>query len=329
VRQAAAAAAVAICVLTGLSAAGSQLVVREVYLMGTRARLAAIATTREEGLATLDAALTVLERTESDLSTWRESSDISALNRHPVGTPWHAREPLCRMFSGVWAWHRLTAGAFDPGIGRLLAAWGVHEEGALPDAATLERTRAASGLSLFTFDAQGCTVTRQGAATLDVGAFGKGEALDRVNAALGDAVSWMIDLGGQVSAGGRPLPDGWTISIADPRDRTRPFTHARLRGGSLSTSGGSERDVTVNGTRVSHILDPRTGRPAAFTGSVSVWHRSGLAADALSTALFVMGPEEGLRFAERHRLAALYLIPDAGAIRVRATAAFAAAIELE
>lgn len=309
------------CAALSAHGIGPELVTREVYLMGTRAQLATYAATREKGLATLASALDVLERAENELSTWREASDISALNRQPVGSSWPARPSLCRMFAEVWQWHGATAGAFDPAIGRLLAAWDVHGQGAVPSPETRLRAAAASGLGRLAFDPAGCTLTRRGDVAIDAGAFGKGEALDRVEAALGDE-PWMIDLGGQVSVGPRAPEGGWTVAIADPRRRDEPYLHVRLTKGSLSTSGGSERDLMVDGTRVGHILDPRTGAPAPFTGSVTAWHRRGLAADALSTALFVMGPEDGLRWAEARGIAALYLIPERGTVRAEATSAF-------
>jgi thiamine biosynthesis lipoprotein len=228
------------------------------------------------------------------------------------------------MLADAFDWHVETAGAFDPAIGRLLDAWDVHGDGSIPDAAILARARAAAGLAHLSFDRRGCTVTRTADVTLDVGAFGKGEALDRVEAALGSD-PWMIDLGGQVSVGGAAPRDGaWSIAIAHPRARDRPYVHVRLRNGSLATSAGSERDLTVRHARVGHILDPRTGTPAAFSGSVSVWHRRGLAADILSTALYVMGPEAGLRWAEDRGLAVCYLIPaEDGRVRMLTTRAFA------
>ncbi|OFW01786.1 MAG: hypothetical protein A3I61_05795 [Acidobacteria bacterium RIFCSPLOWO2_02_FULL_68_18] len=298
-----------------------ELVTRDVYLMGTRARLATPDPTRERGLATLATALDVLERAERELSTWRESSAISALNRHPVGVPWHAGPTLCRTFEEVWRWHAASGGAFDPAIGRLLAAWDVHGDGAIPAPPARARASAASGLALLAFDRTKCTLTRQGDVAIDVGAFGKGEALDRIEAALGN-VPWMVDLGGQISVGGVGPQEGWTVAIAHPCRRDQPYLHVQLRDGSLATSGGSERDITVDGIRISHIFDPRTGRPASFDGSVSVWHRSGLAADALSTALFVMGPEEGLRWAESRGIAAIYLIPEHGTVRMAVSPAF-------
>lgn len=300
-----------------------ELVTRDAYLMGTRAHLATFAPAREAGLETLATALAVLERTEREISTWRESSDVSALNRHPVGAAWQAMPGLCRTLREVWRWHGDTGGAFDPAIGRLLAAWDVHGAGARPTPETAARAARASGLALLAFDPEACTIIRRADVALDTGAFGKGDALDRVEAALGRG-PWLIDLGGQVTVGGERPRGAWDVAIADPRHRDRPYRYVQLADGSLSTSGGSERDLTVDGARVSHIFDPRTGTPAGFDGSVTVWHRSGLAADALSTALFVMGPDEGLRWAETRGVAVLFLMPDDASIRAVPSRAFEA-----
>ena len=299
-----------------------ELVTRDAYLMGTRAHFATYAESRTEGVATLDVALRVLESTERELSTWRHDSAISRLNRHPVGEAWQAPPSTCRVLENIFAWQRLTEGTFDPGIGRLIEAWDIHGDGRLPSPADLRETAARSGLSLLSFDPQRCTVRRRGDATIDVGAFGKGEALDRVEAALGPG-AWLVDLGGQVTVGG-PQPDGspWAVDVAHPVMRHRAYLQVSMREGSLSTSGGSERDLLINGTRVAHHLDPRTGRLATYTGSVTVWHRSGLAADVLTTALYVMGLEEGLRWAETREIAAVFLVPDGDKVKVASTAAW-------
>ena len=316
----AAAAAVAMTALLSAQDA-RELVSRDVYLMGTRASLSTFAETREAGRRTLEAALVVLEQAEAELSTWRDTSDISELNRQAVGTPWQASPAQCRMFQEVWRWHRESGGAFDPAIGRLLEAWDVHGEGAIPAADEARRALRRSGLNQLLFNGAACIVTKKADVTLDVGAFGKGEALDRAAAAMGGD-SWMIDLGGQVSAGGAAPASGWAVAIADPLDRQTAHLEVRLSHGSLSTTGGAERDVIVEGRRVSHVLDPRTGEPAGFTGSVTVWHERGLIADILSTALYVMGPEDGMRWAEARGIATLYLIPDGTAVREAMTEAF-------
>ncbi len=89
--------------------------------------------------------------------------------------------------------------------------------------------------------------------------------------------------------------------MAHPRDRARTVATIRLKDASASTSGNSERGLAVDGRRVGHILDPRTGGPAPDFGSVTVVAPDGLTADVLSTAFFVLGPEEGLAMSARLR----------------------------
>ena len=304
------------------SPAASIIVSRDAYLMGTRVHLAVHVDDRESGLLTLESALAALEQTEDELSNWRRSSEISMLNREPLHHRRALAARLCLAFKDVWQWQRESGAAFDPAIGQLLEAWKVHGAGAIPSPATLAAALASSGIAQFDFDPRGCTISRRSDVILDTGAFGKGEALDRAAAVLGTA-PWIIDLGGQVSVGGNtPRGDGWTILVAEPHRRDVPALRVRLTHGSLATSAGSERDLLVGGKRVGHIIDPRTGYPASFDGSVTVWHERGLVADILSTALYVMGPEPGLRWAEERRLAACYLIPEGSTLRVAATAAF-------
>jgi FAD:protein FMN transferase len=313
-------AAVFVC---AVRAQDLQLVQRDAYLMGTRAVLAAYAADRRTGMATLESALDVLEATEAQLSTWRSDSAVSQLNRAPLGQAWRADATLCRLLADLYEWHEQTAGTFDPAIGALADAWQIHARGRMPSAAELAAARGLTGLELLDFNPHACTLTRRGNATIDVGAFGKGEALDRVARQL-TGRSWIVDLGGQVSVGGVP-PDGkpWIVDIAHPLNRERPIMQIELGAGSLSTSGGSERDEYVGDVRVGHILDPRSGRPATFTGSVIVWHERALVADIVSTALYVMGPEEGLRWAESRRIAAAYLIPTNHGVATAATSSFA------
>jgi thiamine biosynthesis lipoprotein len=183
-------------------------------------------------------------------------------------------------------------------------------------------------MELFGFEEEACRLTRLRDVTLDSGAFGKGEALDRIarsHEGSGPA-PWLIDLGGQVMVHGLPPGrHGWEILVSHPERRERPALMLELTSGSVSTSSGSERDRTAGGRRIRHILDPRSGRPAPYGGSVTVWHQSALAADILSTALFVMGPDDGIAWAERNSIAAGYLEsdPTGTAVRMWATTSFA------
>lgn len=298
---------------------------RGAYLMGTRATLTTFDAVRSHGLARLETLLEALEATEAELSTWRADSALSRLNTAPPGTPVRLSASLCRTLADVRRWTTRTGGAFDPAIAPLVGAWQVRSGGAVPDQETLARARRASGLQHLQLDEGACVAVRAGDVTLDAGGFGKGEALDRAAAVVGGAAPWMIDLGGQVLVRGAPPGgSGWTVDVAHPQRRDEVALTVTLERGSLATSGGSERDRVVGGTRVGHVLDPRTGRPASYHGSVTVWHERALAADVLSTALYVMGVEAGLAWAEGHDVAALFLqAGDGGGLDVRASGTFA------
>ena len=300
-----------------------QLVQRDVYLMGTHALVAAYAPDRTTGLTTLETAVDALERSEARLSTWRPDSAVSRLNRAAINRAWQADGDMCRLFADLHTWYEQTSGTFDPTVGALADAWQIRAGGRVPDEAELQSARAVTGMKLLPLDRSSCTLTRTADVAVDVGAFGKGEALDDVARALAGH-AWIVDLGGQVSVGGVP-PHGnpWVVDVAHPVDRARAVMHVHMRSGSLATSGGSERDMFVGATRIGHILDPRSGRPAAFNGSVVVWHDRGLVADILSTALYVMGPEEGLVWAERRGIAAAYLMPTNHGVATAATLRFA------
>jgi thiamine biosynthesis lipoprotein len=304
--------AVVLCVVVSIArghAASERYVTRQAYLMGTLATLTTVTGGRDEGLASLEMMLRTLEETEGELSTWRADTMLARVNAQPIGVPYRLDTRSCDLFKTVWYWQGETRGAFDPGIAQLIRAYNFRVAPRQPTRPALQRALGRSGLGGFAFDAHTCRLTRTTDAGLEEGAFGKGEALDRISARVPRG-SWMVDLGGQVAVRGRSLgASGWEVAIADPRDREKAIFSVVLTRGSLATSGGSERDAFLGAQRISHILDPRTGRPAAFHGSVVVWHERALVADILSTALFVMGPTAGLAWADARGVTACFLQP--------------------
>ena len=298
---------------------------RQVLLMGTRATLTTWDDDEARGRQRLERLLGPLEATEARLSTWRADSEISRLNAAAGRGPQSLSAATCRLFTTLDRWVRETAGAFDPAIGPLTAVWDIHGSGRIPSRQALASARANAGWPRLSMSHGECMLRMPSGASLDVGAFGKGEGLDAARAAMaGDAAPWRIDLGGQIAVSRAP-PGEIGTALAHPRKRTTPWMYLALTEGSLSTSGGSERDRRVRGTRVAHHLDPHTGMPASFDGSVSVWHQSALVADLLSTALYVMGPRVGLEWADAHAVAAVFAIPHRdGSVEGRASAAFAA-----
>src|SRR5262249_28720038 len=144
----------------------------------------------------------------------------------------------------------------------------------------------------FTIDPERGEATRLSPdAGIDEGAWGKGYALDSAASRLKQAGvrEALLDLGGQLLAVG-----GAEVAVAAPRRRHRAAVSLRLADGSISTSANSERGRSAQGRRIGHLLDPQTGEPAPDFGSATAIAPSGLVADILSTAFFVLGPERGL-----------------------------------
>jgi thiamine biosynthesis lipoprotein len=272
------------------------------------------ASDRRDGLQAIEAAFQAIARREELLSTWREDSPLSVLNRRPAGAPLVVPPDLLGALGRARELWRLSNGAFDPAVGRLVGAYDLRGAGRLPGPEELAAARAASGMELLVLDpAAGTVLKRPPGPLLDAGGFGKGDALVHAAHALRDSglERWLIDFGGQVLSD--PLGGRRAVRVADPGQRDRPVVEIVLPAGtSAATSAVSERP--------GHILDPRTGRPAADFGAVTVISRDALRADALSTALFVLGPEEGLQLAEETEdLEALFLVRGSAGLRLRWT----------
>jgi thiamine biosynthesis lipoprotein len=279
-------------------------VIRHLAVMGTAFALTVSAPTRDGALDASEAAVRAVDAADRLLSTWREDTPLARLNAAPrgVGTPVTAK--LGRLLKSLFEWSERTGGAFDPTVAPLVRAWALRNGGRVPTGSELLHARRATGPSLFTFDASSSLVRvsrLDERAGIDEGAWGKGWALDRAAQAAraAGASSAVLDLGGQVLAFG----DATALAVAHPRDRALVAATLRLADASASTSGNSERGLVVDGRRVGHILDPRTGKPARDFGSVTVVAPDGLTADVLSTAFFVLGPKDGLALSARLRAA--------------------------
>jgi thiamine biosynthesis lipoprotein len=309
-------------VLSPGSASGqTERVERTAWLMGTRARIEVEAPSRRAAVSASEAALRALTAAEARLSTWRDDSELSRLNRTPLGEVVEPGPELARLLGEVASWIETTDGAFHPDVGALVDAWGLRSSGRIPTSEELRLALDATGEAGISIDSSGSVVRWHANAWLDAGAFGKGAALRDALAALErqGVRSARVDLGGEILAlGDMPL----TVSVADPADRATPLYELRLADASVATTGQSERGFERAGERFGHVLDPRDGRPVPAWGSVTVVHADPLAADILATALFVLGPEEGLALAESlDGVAALFLTSTGAGVVERATTA--------
>lgn len=310
------------------------LVERTSWHMGTRLAIRVAAPTETAGFGAIEAAFQAVDSVERVLSTWQDHTELSRLNRAPVGEWVAVSGGLAQLLATVRHWQATTGGAFDPAVGPLIDAWDLRgkqrdSDGVRsPTDAALETALAASGLHHFEFSRDGSAVRRLVSdAWLDAGAFGKGAALRDAIRALRERgiTQGALDFGGQVvvMGTGRPSdpPVGNRVHVADPRARGTPLLTLAPENASVATSGQSERWVQVDGQPVGHILDPRSGRPAPAWGSVTVIHPDPVVADILATALYVMGPDDGTAWAEEHTVAALFVVAPpfepSGAITIR------------
>jgi len=272
---------------------------RRLVTMGTVLAISVSGPDRATALAASEAAAREIERVEALLSTWKEGGPLARLNSARPGQPVAIGQETARVLAQVLAWSQRTGRAFDPTVLPLAKAWDLRGRGRIPSADELLRARSAVGPDRFRTDpVEASAVRLDAAAGIDEGAWGKGYALDRAMAAAAGAgaTDAVLDLGGQVLVRGRE-----SVAIADPRHRDRVAARVIVENASLSTSGNSERARTVGRRRVGHLLDPRTGAPAPDFGSATVRAPSGLTADVLSTAFFVLGPRRGLELSESLR----------------------------
>lgn len=290
---------------------GSGLVVgaaveREAALMGTALTLRVLAADRGTALAASESALAAVGRVEDLLSTWRTDTELARLNVVEPGTPVVVSDSLLLWLVRARELWRATDGAFDPAVGALIDAWALRGEGRIPSDAALDSALAATGFGRIRIDTVAGTWTRlRERVWVDAGGFGKGAALDAALWALceADASGAVLDFGGQVAV----LAGAAAVPVASPVARDAAVAVLRLASGSVATTAASERRRIVDGQVLGHVLDPRTGRPVPAWGSVTVVAPDAFTADALATALFVLGPDRALSWAAGRDVGVLVL----------------------
>ena len=254
----------------------------------------------------------VLELTNRLLSTWDPESEISRLNRHPADEPFALSAETVGLLEIAGRVGELSSGAFDITVGPLVEAWGFGPAGLpaqTPSPEGLAELRARVGPDRLLLASDRTSVTKARADVwCDLSALAPGWAADRIAAAI-EALGHhdlIVDIGGEVVARGRRA-DGtrWRVAVESPgRDREHLLVLA-LEDGAVATSG-DYRNAYIDeaGRRRSHLIDPRTGEPVTHElTSVTVVHKEAVWADALATALLVMGPEPAWRLATREKLA--------------------------
>lgn len=250
---------------------------------------------------------------EPALSRTREDSDLYRLN-HADGAACEVSEDTYAAIEAAVQFAEWTGGAFDPTMAPLTDLWGINTDHAhVPAQAEIDAALAHVGYQNIELLGNNQVRLLNGA-QLDLGGIGKGFATDAAAAMLDGTQGVLATLGGNIGAyGENPNRDSgnWVVGIADPDDNAAFIATVEVRGLSVVTSGDYERYFEQDGKRYHHIFDPATGYPAdSGLRSVTVIDESSTRADALTTALFVMGLEAGMAFCGQNDIAAVFVTAD-------------------
>jgi thiamine biosynthesis lipoprotein len=263
------------------------------------------------------------------MSTYRDDSELSRFNRHGTG-PFEVSESMIEVVSEAQRVAELSGGAFDITVGPLVDAWGFGPDPVTepPDQDTIEALLADSGFHMLEVDAAQRTLRKdRDAFRCDLSAIAKGYAVDRVahELSLLGLADFMIEIGGEVRAAGRNADgEAWRIGIERPEaGRGGLWSAVALSDTAMATSGDYRNYYERDGKRLSHTIDPRTGRPIDHgLASVTVLHSEAAWADAWATALHVLGPEAGYDLAVSEDVLAYFIVRTASDFEVRYTPAF-------
>jgi FAD:protein FMN transferase len=246
----------------------------------------------------MDLAFDEIDRLEALLSNYRPSSELSRIGREAGAAPVVTDPETFRFLDRSIYWSRVSNGAFDITVGPLLRAWGFFfHQGRVPSQAQLNALRDKVGWKNIALDPQTRTVSfiNHQAMELDPGSIGKGFAVDSVARLLRDqgVTSAFISAGGSTlyAIGVIPGTAGWPVDIPDPRTPGKIAASILLKDTSLSTGACTQKFFIKNGHRYCHIFDPRTMRPVEGMLQTTVIDPSATDSDALSTVVFVLGPD--------------------------------------
>lgn len=268
--------------------------------------------------AAADAA-NVIDRIESQLTVYRETSEVSRLNRTAAAAPVPVERHLFDLLTLCERFSKDTSGAFDVTAGPLIKAWGFYRRaGRVPSDVERDAAMACVGMKHVALDTERRSVRfSQRGVEINLGSIGKGYSLDRLAHRLmsrWQIRSALLHCGSSsvLSIGAPPNdPKGWLVGLKHPWHPNRRLAMIRLRNRAMATSGATFQHFTYNDRTLGHLLDPRTGRPAEGIAAATAFAPSAAEADALATAFYVLGPASTARYCADHPDVAAALLPDA------------------
>ncbi len=276
--------------------------------------------------------LEAMNSVNANMSTYREDSELSRFNASESTQPQQLSADTLEVVSMAQKISVLTGGRFDVTVGPLVNAWGFGPSGPQEEVSdeALSELLSFVGYEKLQIDSVGQTLRKSHPKTyVDLSAIAKGYAVDKVVDAIESLghQNYMVEIGGEVFAKGtNPKDEPWRIGIETPSAHAPGiFEVVTLSANALATSGDYRNFYESKDKRYSHTIDPKTGRPVKHNlASVSVLAQSCAEADAMATALNVLGPIDGPKLAEKQGIAALFIIrSESGKLEETQTSGFA------
>jgi thiamine biosynthesis lipoprotein len=264
--------------------------------MGTVIEIALIGDNEEAANKAALQAFQEIKKIEALMSPWLESSDVTRINRS-AGDEWVRVSPeTMEVIKKAQEISKLSEGGFDVTVGPLVELWRRAREKKIPPSAEEVKER----INLVNFknievDREGKICLKKKGMAIDLGGIAKGYGVDRafdVLRSLGYK-NLIVNAGGDLRAGGRKNNEPWSIGIQDPMEPQKILTRISVSDSAVGTSGDYEKFFSYQGKRYHHIFNPRDGFPADGCQSVTIVTEDCITADALATAIFVLGPEKG------------------------------------
>jgi FAD:protein FMN transferase len=265
-------------------------------LMGTVVEITFMEGDSERNTKAAEAAFSEIKRLEAILSSYRADSDVSRIAAS-AGSAVKVSSETIEVIEKALSIAKLSGGAFDPTVGSLARAWGYSgEKGTVPTEAEVKKILPLVDYRKVIVDPNATTVAlKDRGMVLNLGGIAKGYIVAKaVDVLKGSGVKrGIIHAGGDMTVFNSVSAAPFTIGIQHPREK-KLLGEVHISNGAVSTSGDYERYFMKDGTRYHHILNPSTGFPARGTESVTIAAEDPTLADALSTAVFVMGPVKGM-----------------------------------
>ena len=271
-----------------------------------------------------------LSRVESSMSTYMDASDLSGFNGAAVNE-WHkVPAEMASLVAQSLDLSEQTNGAFDITVGPLVNLWGFGVDPLpknIPSQDALDKLRSVVGYQFLQVQQQPPAMLKLADSAIDLSAIAKGYGVDAVARwlELHQLNNYLVEVGGELRAHGKK-PDGslWRIAIETPAvDARQIYQVVKVNNMAVATSGNYRNYYEQDGVRYSHTLDPSTLKPVTHNlASVTVVDASAARADALATALMVMGDEQGVAWATRHQVPAYFIMKQDQGFVARSTAGF-------